>query len=125
MAIEIFYGLNPRISIKFVHLRPMERIEKLKQMLQSSPHDCFLLHALGLEYIKLDEIKTGIEYFEKVIAANENYVGTYYHLAKAYEKMGNEIKAVEIYENGIAIATKMKDNHARNELQMALEDLTF
>jgi len=32
----------------------MDRIEKLKEYLQVSPADCFLLHALALEYIKLN-----------------------------------------------------------------------
>ncbi len=101
----------------------MERIEKLTQMLQISPNDCFLLHALGLEHIKINELNTAIEYFQKVIGSNENYVGTYYHLAKAYEKIGDEAKAVDIYEKGIKKASALKDNHAKNELQMALDDL--
>lgn len=93
-------------------------------MLEASPNDCFLLHALGLEYVKLGAIGTALEYFEKVLASNQNYVGTYYHLAKAYEKVGKEAKAIEVYENGIQVALSLKDNHAKNELQMALDDIS-
>ena len=30
----------------------MERIQKLRQLLEDSPDDSFLQHALGLEYVK-------------------------------------------------------------------------
>lgn len=103
----------------------MDRIQKLTQMLEASPRDCFLLHALGLEYIKLGELNNALNYFEKVIASDKNYVGTYYHLAKVYEKIGEEANAIETYENGIQVAILLKDQHAKNELQMALEDLTM
>lgn len=102
----------------------MERIDKLKEMLAASPEDCFLLHALGLEYMKLNEVETAVVFFEKVLSVDENYVGTYYHLAKACEKMNDKHKAIAIYEKGIAIAQGLKDNHARNELQMALDEIT-
>lgn len=101
----------------------MDRIAKLKELLVSSPHDCFLLHALGLEYVKISEIEKALEAFEKVIATNEMYVGTYYHLAKTYEKQNNIGKAIEVYRKGIDMATQLKDQHAKNELVMALDDL--
>lgn len=103
----------------------MERIEKLKQMLAATPGDCFIMHALGLEHIKINEVANAIRYFEQVISTDENYTGTYYHLAKAYEKVNEEAKAITMYEKGIAVAIRQKDNHARNELQMALDDISI
>ena len=102
----------------------MERVDKLKQMLIASPGDCFLLHALGLEYMKINDIEQAITYFEKVINTDKNYVGTYYHLAKAHEKMNEVVKAIAIYEKGIEVAQNQKDNHAKNELQMALDEIS-
>ncbi len=101
----------------------MERIHKLNELLASSPKDCFLLHALGLEYVKIGEIEKALHSFMTVIETDENYVGTYYHLAKAFERLQRNEDAINTYEKGIEIASKLKDMHARNELQMALEDL--
>lgn len=101
----------------------MDRIEKIKGMLETQPDDCFLLHALGLEFLKLNQIEEAILQFEKVIKVNEEYVGTYYHLGRAYEKTGNREKAVNIYEKGIIIAKSQKNMHAKSELQMVLEEL--
>lgn len=92
-------------------------------MLESSPDDCFLNHALGLEYLKFGKIEEAIQRFLNVLRADTNYVGTYYHLAKAYESIKEQDKAVEVYEKGINVANNLKDHHARNELQMALDEL--
>lgn len=99
------------------------RIPQLEQMLAQSPKDCFLLHALALEHIKINEIEKGISLFKKVIDINENYIGSYYHLAKSFEKIGDEQNAIFYYKKGIQIAMILKDDHAKNELQMALDEI--
>ena len=101
----------------------MDRIAKLTEMLQTSPSDSFLKHALGLEYNKLGYLDEAIDWFSNVIDTEPEYLGTYYHLAKSYEKKGQLNEAISIYNRGIEIATKLRDQHAKNELQMALEDL--
>lgn len=99
------------------------RIQKLMEMQVSNPKDCFLGHALGLEYLKANDLEKAIMYFKNVLDIDYKYVGTYYHLAKALELQMNKDEAVLVYEKGIQIAQELKDNHARNELQMALDDL--
>lgn len=101
----------------------MERIEKLNTMLEQFPKDCFLRHALALEWAKLGDYSKARSYFEQVLALDPNYIGTYYHLGKALEKLGFPAEATGIYEEGIKRAGLLKDNHARNELQQALDDL--
>jgi Tfp pilus assembly protein PilF len=103
----------------------MERLEKLKALLAQNPHDSFVQHALALEYIKLnreDEAKT---VFESLLAQDEKYVGSYYHLAKLLERAGDTQQAVACYEKGMQIAKEVGDNHAYNELQAAYEDLIY
>ena len=43
-------------------------------------------------------------------------MGTYYHLGKLYEIINQKDDALITYEKGIAIAKKVKDQHALNEL---------
>ena len=64
----------------------MDRISKLKEYLQGNPDDSFLNHAMALEYIKIGEDGLARELFEGIIARDPGYVGTYYHLAKLYER---------------------------------------
>jgi len=103
----------------------MDRISKLKTMLGDSPSDCFLLHAMGLEYAKLGDLQTARNYFEQVLQADPTYVGTYYHLAKLIAESGDTEKAVFFYESGMAQAKLLNDLHAYNELRSAWEELTF
>lgn len=101
----------------------MSKIPQLMKLLEQNQNDCFLLHALGLEYIKIGDMEKGIDYFQKVLICDENYVGTYYHLAKSFEKMQLIEKANVTYTKGMEVAKRCNDKHAYNELLMAYEEL--
>ena len=97
------------------------RIEKLEAMLEAQPEDCFLLHALGLECIKMRDVEQAIAHFEHVLAIDENYVGTYYHLGLALANAGKTSKPV--FARGIAVSQALKDKHAESELRMAYDEI--
>jgi Tfp pilus assembly protein PilF len=103
----------------------MSRIVSLQEFLKETPNDCFLKHALALEYIKLGDDKMAAAIFVELLAYDENYYGSYYHLAKLYERMNDTDKAIATYEKGIAITTKLEEKHALGELRSAYEELTF
>lgn len=100
-----------------------DRIGKLEEYLQKQPDDSFLLHALALEYIKLGDDEKGKNLFTHLLAINPDYVGSYYHLAKVLERLGDTNAALQTYEQGIAAAKNAGDRHAQNELQMAFDEL--
>lgn len=102
-----------------------DRIEKLLVFLKDAPDDCFLNHALALEYIKQGDDVAARALFEKNMAFDEKYVATYYHLAKLLERMNESQLAISIYEKGMAAAKLIGDNHSYNELQSAYEDLVY
>ncbi|MFZ1528762.1 MAG: tetratricopeptide repeat protein [Ferruginibacter sp.] len=102
----------------------MDRIEKLKEFLKASPADSFLQHALALEYIKLGDEEAAKKLFEAILEREPGYVGSYYHLGKLWERMGNFEAAARVYEKGMEETKKLNDSHAYNELQMALEEIS-
>ena len=102
----------------------MERIEKLKALLQESPDDSFVRHALALEYIKLNNDQEARSIFEGLLERDENYIGSYYHLGKLLERCHEREAALKWYELGMKKAKEKGDRHAFNELQSACEDLT-
>jgi Tfp pilus assembly protein PilF len=101
----------------------MERIQKLLEFLKQSEGDSFLQHALALEYIKIGNDKEALRLFTNVIENDPGYVGSYYHLGKLYERLGETDKAIEVYEKGMLEAKNAKDNHSYNELMGAKEEL--
>ena len=103
----------------------MDRISKLKEFLAHQPKDNFLRHALALEYLKINEDEKAKILFLSILTESPDYVGSYYHLAKLSEKLGEKKSAVEWYEKGMEAAKLAKDQHSYNELQAAYEDLIF
>jgi Tfp pilus assembly protein PilF len=101
----------------------MDRIEKLKEFLAANPADSFVQHALALEYIKLGDDNQAKALFENILNRDENYIGSYYHLAKLLERNDSKEEAIRWYEKGMQKAKEAGDNHAYNELLMAYEDL--
>jgi Tfp pilus assembly protein PilF len=96
----------------------MERIDKIIQMLNETPADSFLQHALALEYIKLGDDAKAQLLFEEILNRQPNYIGSYYHLAKLLERNDKTEEAIGWYE-------KAGDNHTLGELRGAYEELTF
>ena len=102
----------------------MSRIEKLLEFMKTAGKDSFLQHALALEYIKVGNDTEARKLFNEILLREPTYIGSYYHLAKLLERVGDNEKAIKIYERGILEAKKAGDNHSYNELQAAYEDLT-
>ena len=103
----------------------MERIDKIKEMLIENPTDSFLQHALALEYIKLGNDNDARKMFESLLSIEPAYIGSYYHLAKLLERIGETEEAIKVYEKGMEEAKKAGDNHSLSELRSAFEELTF
>lgn len=101
----------------------MSRVDKILEMIQSGGKDSFLQHALALEYIKIGQYQDAMEQFVDLLSSNPDYVGSYYHLAKLYERLNELEQAISTYEKGMEVAKKLKDQHAYNELLAAKDDL--
>lgn len=99
------------------------RLTKLMTFLEASPDDSFLLFAIAKEYEKLGTVDKALEYYLKLTNTDADYVGTYYHLGKLYEEEELGEKALEVYQTGIEIAKKIKDQHALSELMGAKMNL--
>lgn len=103
----------------------MERINKIRDMLRENPRDSFLEHALALECIKLGNDEEAKQLFQTLLNREPGYIGSYYHLAKLLERIGETDEAVKWYEKGMEEAKRAGDNHALSELRSAYEELIF
>ncbi len=103
----------------------VERIGKILNFLEENPKDCFLNHALALEYVKAGNEAAARSSFETNLTNNPAYVATYYHLAKLLERIGETENAIAMYEQGMNYARQAGDSHTLSELRSAYEDLVF
>lgn len=103
----------------------MGRIESLLLFLEDTPKDDFLRHALALELIKAGELQKAKKIFKNILADNPEYTGSYYHLAKLYESLGDNDTAIKWYEKGMETAKRNNDTRSYVELKSAYEELTM
>ena len=102
-----------------------QRINKLLDFLSQDPNDAFLKYALATEYFSMENYIKALHYFDDLVTHHPDYVGTYYHLGKLYLILNRKIDALKIFEKGIQIAKKERDNHALAELQSVYNELIF
>lgn len=92
------------------------RLQRLREFLEENPKDSFLIFAIAKEYEKQGEEESALKYYLQLRKQDPDYVGTYYHLGKAFERQGLPQQAIEAYEAGMEAARRAGDQHALSEL---------
>ena len=93
------------------------RLQKLLDFLKNEPDVPFLKYALATEYLSQNDVQKSLFYFEDLLNKHPDYVGTYYHAGKLYERLDRKSEAILVYQKGMEIARKAGDTHAYSELQ--------
>jgi Tfp pilus assembly protein PilF len=101
-----------------------DRIDQLLKFLQLNSRDSFVKYALALEYINEGDDAKGKFYFNEILQNDPDYVGTYYHLGKLYERLNEKSLAKETYREGLK-RSEGKDGRTYQELQEALNQLLY
>jgi tetratricopeptide (TPR) repeat protein len=99
------------------------RIEVLKAMVAQNPGDAFARYGLAMEFVKSGELESAVGEFRALLEHNPNYAAAYFHGGQALEKLGDVEQARIFYENGVEVTLRTGDQHARSELQAALDML--
>ena len=92
-------------------------------MVAQNPADAFARYGLAMELIKNGDLASGIAEFRALLEHNPNYAAAYFHGGQALEKLGDIEEARAFYEKGVEVTGRTGDEHARSELQAALDML--
>ncbi len=98
-------------------------MEILKNMLSQNPSDSFARYGLAMEYANGGELESAIVEYRALLEFNPDYAAAYFHGGQALEKLGRVEDAREFYQKGIDVTSRTGDQHARSELQAALDML--
>lgn len=98
------------------------RLNQLFVLLTDSPDDLFLLYAIALEYIALNQRDDAEKYFLKILATDANYLPVYYQIVEFYQPVNPE-KAIEYCKKGIKLAMQTGKHKTQSELRALLEQL--
>jgi len=102
----------------------LHRIQELLAYLEEEPNNPFNLYALALEYQNIDP-ERAVDYFNELLTSHGDYLPTYYHAADFFARRNEIDKAKAIYEEGIRLATQVKNSHALRELENAFLNFQF
>jgi Tfp pilus assembly protein PilF len=100
-----------------------KRLNQLLAFHTSNPKDEFILFALAKEFEKHDDDEKALHYYRQLLEHSPDYVGTYYHLGKLYERLLQPGAAFAAYKTGMEVARQKGDQHALNELAGAKLEL--
>ena len=100
----------------------MDKVAMLSQILEQNPADTFARYGLAMEYIAQTRQAEGLAEFDRIIAANPDYVPAY-QMAAQTEAGANPERALELLHAGIAAANRTGNQHALAEMEALREEL--
>jgi tetratricopeptide (TPR) repeat protein len=96
------------------------RREVLEQFVAQKPADAFARYGLALECVKLGDDSAAVGHFHKLLETNPDYSAGYFQYGQLLSRLGRIEEARKLLSQGIVVAQKAGDMHARDEMQAAL-----
>ena len=96
------------------------RREQLEQFVALKPTDAFARYGLALECVKLGDSDAAAGHFHELLESNPEYSAGYFQFGQLLSRLGRLDEARKLLSDGIVVAQKAGDMHARDEMQAAL-----
>jgi tetratricopeptide (TPR) repeat protein len=96
------------------------RREMLEQFVAQNPTEAFARYGLALECVKLGDHAAASGHFHKLLETNPDYSAGYFQFGQLLSRLGRLDEARKLLSDGIVVAQKAGDMHARDEMQAAL-----
>ena len=101
----------------------MDRIAMLREVLAQNPNDTFARYGLAMEYVNRGDTSSALAEFATLLEANPDYAPGYQMTAQTLMKAGRDDEARKALEDGIACAVRIRNQHARSEMEAMLDEL--
>ena len=101
----------------------MDRIERLRMLVEKNPDDPFPCYGLAMEHKNRGDHREAVRVFQQLVEHHPEYTAAYFHFGMSLQAVGEQGKAEEVLGLGIEMAGKNGESHAREELQAALAEL--
>jgi tetratricopeptide (TPR) repeat protein len=98
-------------------------LEILKSMVEQNPTDSFARYGLAMEYRNGGDLPSAMAEFRTLMSVSPDYSPAYFHGGQTLERMGLLDEAREVYTKGVEVTIRIGNEHARSEMQGALDML--
>lgn len=95
----------------------------LRDVLAQNPKDTFARYGLAMEYANRGDTSTALAEFRTLLEANPDYAAAYQMAAQTLMKAGHDEEARRMLQDGIACAIRIRNQHARSEMEAMLDEL--
>ncbi len=92
-------------------------------MVEQKPTDSFARYGLAMEYRNSGDLEAAMAEFRTLMEVNPDYSPAYFHGGQTLERMGLLEEAREVYTRGVEVTIRIGNEHARSEMQGALDML--
>ena len=97
------------------------RLQILKNMVEQNPTDSFARYGLAMEYRNSGDLQAAMAEFRSLMSINPDYSPAYFHGGQTLERLGLLDEAREVYTKGVEVTIRTGNEHARSEMQGALD----
>ena len=104
-------------------MTPEQRVAAFKKMVEQRPHEPFARYSLAMAHRSLGQGEQAAGELRQLALEIPGYVPTYLMWGQVLEALGRPEEAARAYRRGTEAATQANDEHARNELGQALDQL--
>jgi tetratricopeptide (TPR) repeat protein len=100
------------------------RIEQFQAFLDQDPNNSFARYVIAQEHAKADNLEGAMDAYRELLSRDPDYVAAYHHGGKTLERLDQMDAASELYKQGIEVANRVGNGHARAELEEALAGIS-
>ncbi|MGH9426472.1 MAG: tetratricopeptide repeat protein [Terriglobia bacterium] len=100
--------------------RRMDRLARLKGLVEENPQDRFARYGLAMELSSQGRLEESVGEFRALISLDPGYVASYFQAGQTLEKLYRVEEAREVYRKGMEVAERRGDTKTRGELESAL-----
>ncbi len=100
-----------------------ERLKTIRQMLEKTPDDTFLLYGLGMELTSTGHFDEAAEQFKKCIAIDTCHLAARVELGKTLRSAGKIEEARIAFDAAMRLAVKQGEKHAQDFIRQQIEGL--
>jgi len=95
----------------------------LRSFAEKRPQDPFPRYALAMEHKAAGEVAAAWQVLAPLIAEHPDYIACYAPAGEVLTGLGRLAEAREVLQQGIAVAVRRNEAHARDHLEGMLADL--
>jgi Tfp pilus assembly protein PilF len=100
------------------------RRQMLEDFVAAKPTDAFARYGLALECSNSGDAVAADENFKALMTSHPDYVAAYFQYGQFLTKSGRVDEARTALTTGIAVAQRTGDDHARAEMEAALQEIS-